>query len=192
MKLNHRLFTTRTGQFILFKYTIYALLAINVYLFSVNGTFTETIDTAAWVVILALFEWETISLKEEYSGMLEKIAIALLTLVGYGVIFFSAYSYYQESEWLDLANSVTWILVILVLQYDVHFPGHYGQSEWTARNSIKIALYAALFVFAIIWGVQGEALDFYDSFLWILSFFVIEMNVFNFEHRFIEEDHREE
>jgi hypothetical protein len=78
MKLNHRLFTTRTGQFILFKYTIYTLLAINIYLFSINGTFTETIDTAAWMVILALFEWETISLKEEYSGMLEKIAIALL------------------------------------------------------------------------------------------------------------------
>lgn len=188
MKLNHRLFTTRTGQFILFKYTIYALLAINIYLFSVNGTFTETIDTAAWVVILALFEWETISLKEEYSGILEKILITLLTLAGYGVIFFSAYSYYQESEWLDLVNSITWILVILVLQYDVYFPGHYGQNEWTARNSIKIALYAALFVFAIIWGIQGEALDFYDSFLWILSFFVIEMNVFNFEHRFIEEN----
>lgn len=187
MKLNHRLFTTRTGQFILFKYTIYALLAINIYLFSVNGTFTETIDTAAWVVILALFEWETISLKEEYSGILEKILITLLTLAGYGVIFFSAYSYYLESEWLDLVNSITWILVILVLQYDVYFPGHYGQSEWTARNSIKITLYAALFIFALLWGIQGEALDFYDSFLWILSFFVIEMNVFNFEHKFIEE-----
>ena len=188
MKPNHRLFTTRTGQFILFKYTIYILLAINIYLFSINGTFTETIDTAAWVIILALFEWETISLKEAYSGMFEKVAITLLTLVGYGVIFFSAYSYYQESEWLDLANSITWILVILVLQYDVYFPGHYGHNEWTARNILKIALYGSLFVFSIIWGVQGEALDFYDSFLWILSFFVIEMNVFNFEHRFVEEE----
>jgi hypothetical protein len=188
LKLNHRLFTTRTGQFILFKYTIYTLLAINIYLFAINGTFTETIDTAAWVLILALFEWETISLKEAYSGMFEKVAITLLTLIGYGVIFFSAYSYYQESEWLDLANSITWILVILVLQYDVYFPGHYGHNEWTARNILKIALYGSLFVFAIIWGVQGEALDFYDSFLWISSFFVIEMNVFNFEHRFVEEE----
>jgi hypothetical protein len=188
LKLNHRLFTTRTGQFILFKYTIYTLLAINIYLFAINGTFTETIDTAAWVLILALFEWETISLKEAYSGMFEKVAITLLTLIGYGVIFFSAYSYYQESEWLDLANSITWILVILVLQYDVYFPGHYGHNEWTARNILKIALYGSLFVFAIIWGIQGEALDFYDSFLWILSFFVIEMNVFNFEHRFVEEE----
>ncbi|MBD3810382.1 MAG: hypothetical protein IE884_07775 [Sulfuricurvum sp.] len=44
---SHRLFTTRTGQFILFKYTIYTLLAFNIYLFAMNGTFTETIDTAA-------------------------------------------------------------------------------------------------------------------------------------------------
>jgi hypothetical protein len=185
MHLNHRLFTTRTGQFILFKYTIYTLLAINIYLFAINGTFTETIDTAAWVVILALFEWETISLKEQYSGWGEKITLTLLTLIGYGVIFYSSYSYFQESEWLDLANSITWILVILVLQYDVYFPGHYDHSEWTIRNIIKIALYVALFVFAITWGIQGEVLDFYDSFLWILSFFVIEMNVFNFEHRFL-------
>ncbi|MBD3807047.1 hypothetical protein [Sulfuricurvum sp.] len=62
---SHRLFTTRTGQFVLFKYTIYTLLAFNIYLFAMNGTFTETIDTAAWVAILALFEWETHHLKEE-------------------------------------------------------------------------------------------------------------------------------
>ena len=184
----HRLFTTKTGQFILFKYMIYALLTFNIYLFAMNGTFTETIETAAWVVILALFEWETYHLKEEHWSVIEKGIISVLSFFGYSVVLFSCYSYFIEAEWLDFINSLTWIFVILVLQYDIYFPGHYGKSEWTARNILKFTLYGALFVFAVIWGVQGEALDFYDAFLWMLSFFVIEMNVFNFEHRFVEED----
>lgn len=185
---SHRLFTTRTGQFILFKYMIYALLAFNIYLFAMNGTFTETIDTAAWVIILGLFEWETRHLKEEHWSIFEKGVITLLSVFGYSVIVYSCYSYFIETEWLDFANALTWILVVLVLQYDIYFPGHYGKSEWTARNILKFGLYGALFVFAVMWGLEGEALDFYDAFLWILSFFVIEMNIFNFEHRFVEED----
>jgi hypothetical protein len=188
----HRLFTTKTGQFVLFKYMVYSLLAFNVYLYAKSGTFTETIDTAAWVVILGLFEWETLSIRQEHWGKIEKGVISLLSLFGYSVVLYSGYSYFIEKEWLDFVNSVTWILVILVLQYDIYFPGHYGQSEWTARNIIKFALYAALFVFAVLWGIQGEALDFYDAFLWILSFFVIEMNIFNFEHRLVEESHKGE
>lgn len=184
----HRLFTTKTGQFILFKYMIYALLTFNIYLFAINGTFTETIETAAWVVILALFEWETYHLNEEHWSIVEKGIISVLSFFGYSVVLFSCYSYFIEAEWLDFINSLTWIFVILVLQYDIYFPGHYAKSEWTARNILKFTLYGALFTFAVIWGIQGEALDFYDAFLWILSFFVIEMNVFNFEHRFVAED----
>ena len=184
----HRLFTTKTGQFILFKYMIYALLTFNIYLFAINGTFTETIETAAWVVILALFEWETYHLNEEHWSFIEKGIISILSFFGYSVVLFSCYSYFIEAEWLDFINSLTWIFVILVLQYDIYFPGHYAKSEWTVRNILKFTLYGALFMFAVIWGIQGEALDFYDAFLWILSFFVIEMNVFNFEHRFVAED----
>lgn len=85
----HRLFTTKTGQFILFKYMIYALLTFNIYLFAINGTFTETIETAAWVVILALFEWETYHLNEEHWSFIEKGIISILSFFGYSVVLFS-------------------------------------------------------------------------------------------------------
>ncbi len=59
----------------------------------------------------------------------------------------------------------------------------------TVRNAVKIALYAALVVYAVIWAVQEFAsggslvglLDFYDAALWIVCFSVIELNVFDFE-----------
>ncbi len=195
MKINRRFLTSRSGQFILFKYTVYSFLAFNIYLYALNGSFTETIDTAAWVVLLGVFEWEThssLSLSSDYSGWTEKWILGILGTAAYLVILYSAYCYYEEAEWLDVANSVTWLLVILALQYDVYFPGNFHKTEWAIRNWTKAILYTALLVFAIMWGMQGEVLDFYDAFLWMLSFVVIEMNVFNFEHRFIEEDHREE
>jgi len=183
LKLPLRYLTSRTGQFILFKYTVYALLAFNVYLFAIHGTFTETIDTAAWVIILALFEWETRSMGKPYSGKTEPLVLALLSIFGYSVILYSCYSYFIEHEWLDFANALTWILVVLVLQYDVYFPGHRSRIKWVLHNIVKSFLYAGLLVFAVLWGIEGEILDFYDAFLWILSFVVIELNVFNFEHK---------
>lgn len=45
--------------FVLFKWAIYSLLAANVALYAASGTSTETVDTAAWVLLLLLFEWET-------------------------------------------------------------------------------------------------------------------------------------
>lgn len=180
--------STRTGQFVLFKYTVYALLAFNVYLYALSGTFTETIDTAAWVVILGLFEWETRSMgKIDAPGRLEQTLIALLSVFGYGVIGYSCYSYFMEHEWLDFANSLTWILVVVMLQYELYVQKRYSNTEWQVRNGIKLTLYGALLVFALIWGIEGEVLDFYDAFLWMLSFVVIELNVFNFEHRFVED-----
>jgi len=186
LKLTLRYLTSRTGQFILFKYTVYSLLAFNIYLFAINGTFTETIDTAAWVVILGLFEWETRSMGKTYTGKTEPLILALLSVFGYSVILYSCYSYFIEQEWLDFANALTWILVVIVLQYDVYFPRHQSRIKWVIHNLIKTLLYTGLLIFAVLWGLDGEILDFYDAFLWILSFVVIELNVFKFEHKMVE------
>jgi hypothetical protein len=35
----------------------------------------------------------------------------------------------------------------------------------------------------VLWGLKGDVLDFYDAFLWILCFFVVELNVLNFEEQ---------
>ncbi len=187
MQFDPRMLTTRTGRFILFKYVVYTLLLVNVYLFAVNGTFTETTDSAAWLLILGLFEWETRSIGNgRHAGRLESAALVLLSIVGYAVILYACYRYYAEREWLDFANSFVWILVALILEYDVLVPGNYSKLGWLSRNVAKTVLYGALLVFAVIWGVLGDVLDFYDAFLWIVAFVVIEMNIFGFEHSLVE------
>ncbi|HPY41640.1 MAG TPA: hypothetical protein PLM98_14045, partial [Thiolinea sp.] len=50
----------------IFKWGVYALLAINVFLFFLHQTFIEGLETLAWVVLLLLFEWETSQLDKPY------------------------------------------------------------------------------------------------------------------------------
>ena len=169
-----------------FKWSIYSLLAINIVLFFVHQTFTEGLETLAWVCLLLLFEWETTQLGKPYINNWEKYAIHAGRFIAYVGILYSAYDYMTpeyraENGSLDMYNSLTWLGVVILLEYDVYAEGLYGRVEWIIRNALKVILYAALFVYAAIWGYQGAFLDFYDAALWIICFFAIELNIFKFE-----------
>jgi hypothetical protein len=91
--------------------------------------------------------------------------------------------YVTQGMWLDAANASLWVLVTAALLYDMYAPGEFGETEWRIRNGIKFSLYGALCVVAVLWGLNGDVLNFYDAFLWILCFFVVELNVVNFEEQ---------
>ncbi|MCA3555405.1 hypothetical protein [Aestuariivirga sp.] len=176
-------------HFRLFKFTVYALLTFNILLFFIHGTLHEAIDSLGWVILLATFEYESTSLEEVYSSHFEKWALFAVQCLGYGLAMFATWRYIGEGEWVDVLNSVTWLLVCAVLAYDVYSPGDYDGFEWKVRNGIKTLLYTILVAVAVWWGYEGlqhEAglvglLDFYDAALWIACFAVIELNVFDFE-----------
>lgn len=98
--------------FQLFKYSVYLLLSMNIYHFFVedfsassqtfsNGisagqiieAFTATIDTAAWVVLLLLFELETYVLDDDKIKGWVKWSIDLLSILCYVFIIYSFYGY---------------------------------------------------------------------------------------------------
>lgn len=169
-----------------FKWGVYALLAINVVLFFLHETFIEGLETLAWVVLLLLFEWETSQLDKPYVNNWEKYAIHIGRFIAYAVIVYSAYEYatpeYRaEHGPLDMYNSLTWLGIVALLEYDVYAGGLYGKFEWRLRNTLKFVLYALLFVYAGMWAYEGGMLDFYDASLWIICFFAIELNIFKFE-----------
>lgn len=184
--------SSRSGslRFAIFKYTVFALLAFNIYLFMVHATLHEAVDSIGWVILLGTFEYETTSLHQEYSSPIEKYALLAAQTFAYVLVLYATYHYYTHGQWLDLANSIVWLLVCAALLYDVHAPGEYGGAEWRVRNVLKGLLYAALVGFALWWGYEGATeedsrlhglLNFYDAFLWILCFAVIELNVFDHE-----------
>ena len=259
----------RSRIFQLFKYTVYALLTVNVYLFFSeewaasafrfsNGItlseiiegFTASIDTAAWVVLLLMFELETYVLDDEHFTPrvtwtlhgLRAICSTFIVYSFYGylskLLFFSgaavlpnitdlcalvdgtwAYAVdYDEYEtlsaancaamssansfvqfpgmstavdqvgyrdiiglaWVDVINSAVWLLVVIVLEIDVRLQERDKLRGIALRlsNISKYILYSILLLAAIYWGIKGDFVDFWDAFLWLVAFVLIELNVF--------------
>lgn len=85
----------------------------------------------------------------------------------------------QRLAWTDVINALAWILVVLVLEMDVRLIEAERFEGAIVRVSLvlKVLLYATLFVAAVYWGFNGDFVDFWDAFLWLLAFFAIEMNV---------------
>jgi hypothetical protein len=81
---------------------------------------------------------------------------------------------------VDIINAGTWLVIVLLLQIEVWLQ----LKNLLTDHLMKIAkiskgfLYAALFVCAIYWGINGTFLDFWDAFLWLVAFIFIELNIF--------------
>ena len=78
-------------------------------------------------------------------------------------------------------NSAAWILVVLILQFDIvmQLKGQLNKHIMRVSGVIKALLYSVLLFVAGYWGVEGDFIDFLDAFLWLSGFFIIELNVLN-------------
>lgn len=105
-----------------FKYTIYCLLALNIYLFfseeylasievfgdsltlgNLTEAFSATIDTAAWVVLLLIFELETAVIPDEKLESGLKWVLLGLKAVAYGFIVWAFWGY--AAKWGYLGHT---------------------------------------------------------------------------------------
>ncbi|MYJ22174.1 MAG: hypothetical protein F4101_02060 [Nitrospira sp. SB0673_bin_12] len=211
----------KLNWFSVFKYLVYAALIANVALFfkddweaaahvfqdslpfaRIIEGFAASIDTAAWVILLLLFELETCQLSDEVLARPIGLVIRGLRVLCYGVIVYAFTGYLSKAlgfglyvpagvadagtlvqatrlAWVDVVNSGTWLLILALLELDVR-PGVKGLfASWfaTARRLAKYLLYAVIAGTAMYWGLFGTFLDFWDAFLWIAAFVFIERNV---------------
>ena len=198
--------------FQIFKYVVYTLLAMNIYWFYAaeglaakvqfpNGfgiwvmieAYAATIDTAAWVALLLMFELETYVLEDEHFTRAVARSLHSLRTICYAFIVYAFYGYIahllaldgaQENTitlaWLDVINSAVWLLVVIVLEIDVRLQerNRYEGAALYVSNAIKVVLYALLLLAAIYWGMNGDFVDFWDAFLWLVAFVFIELNIF--------------
>ena len=257
----------KSNWFQLFKYLVYLLISINVvqffredYLASAYtfrqgisweqfaNAYATTIDSAAWLILLLMFEMETYVIPDDklvgktrwslnligalcfffiiqaFLGYHEKYT----TIDAYAVSAFvtacsavdTVQSYVVEfdeymdltatncaaivgTEWYthtdnsilasgemlarmksmaltDVINAGTWIIIVIVLQIDVllQIRGNLTEKLYRINIYIKAALYLVLFGAAVYWGYLSALLDFWDAMLWIIAFFFIELNLF--------------
>jgi len=264
----HSLVSTQT-LYKTFKYAVYVSLTLNIFLFfqeeslATQQTFSQgigvadiiqgfaaTIDTAAWVFLLIIFELTTSILSTHtLSKSRIKLSFFAVRIFCYGFILYSFYGYVtkmllingvspflvndactligqnfsvidnldeypplsyencallkgqdlftldgqaiigsaqqwiaiQRLTWVDVINSMAWILIVLVLELDIRLRRMQKFSKFMLMISrvIKLLLYSAVLLAAIYWGFLGDFLDFWDAFLWLVAFFFIEMNLFS-------------
>jgi len=86
----------------------------------------------------------------------------------------------QYLAWVDVINAAVWLLVVLVLEFDVWLQerNRFEGVSLQISNAAKFILYSLLLLAAIYWGVKGDFIDFWDAFLWLVAFVFIELNVF--------------
>lgn len=92
--------------------------------------------------------------------------------------------------WVDVINAAVWILVVIVLEFDVRLQEN-DQLVGTAlriSKASKFVLYSLLLVAAIYWGFKGDFIDFWDAFLWLVAFVFIELNVFEWRQETLEDE----
>jgi hypothetical protein len=80
----------------------------------------------------------------------------------------------------EVVNGGTWLLVVIMLWIDVYLQirGQLSPHLYRISAMIKVFLYLILIGAAIIWWSYGNFMDFWDAFIWIIAFFFIEMNIF--------------
>ncbi len=80
----------------------------------------------------------------------------------------------------DIINASDWLLIVILLEVEVwlQLKGLLSSRLLIANKITKGLLYAVLFACAIYWGIDGDFLDFWDAFLWLVAFVFIEMNIF--------------
>lgn len=85
--------------------------------------------------------------------------------------------------WVDVINSAAWVSVVMMLEFDVHIQlGNVKSALWSRYNKwVKATVYSVILVCAIYWGVTGNFVEFWDAFLWIVAFVLIEMNMFEWQ-----------
>ena len=81
---------------------------------------------------------------------------------------------------VDIVNAGDWLLVVAFLEVEVFLQINQRlTNRMVATNTyIKAVLYGLLLVCAVYWGINGDFLDFWDAFLWLVAFVFIELNIF--------------
>jgi hypothetical protein len=162
------------------KALVYAALLANVGAFmwdSRDWLAPKAVDQIGWVLILAVFEWETRRLARGEALTRISAPALVVELAGYGCALFALVHYVAIRDLVEIANATAWLAISALIWLDLFRPDGAGN---LMRASLRWVLYTITLACALLWGVNGAWLDFWDAAIWIVCFFAIEINIFGF------------
>ena len=165
-----------TSWFRAFKAIVYLALLANVGAFFVaadSWRAPKAIDQIGWIIILAVFEWETRRLHRGVALTRISGGALLAELAGYGCALYALGHYITLRDPVEIANAAAWLAISALIWIDLFHPATAAR-----RRVLRWLLYAITLACAAWWGLVGAWLDFWDAAIWIICFFVIEINIF--------------
>lgn len=95
----------------------------------------------------------------------------------------------QKMGWVDICNSFVWIFVVLLIEIEIWMQNkdRFGSKILERVRQFKTFLYLVLIINAIIWSSTGYFIYSWDAFLWIFGFWVIELNLAEWERDRLQE-----
>ena len=199
---------SRENLFRLFKYSVYAALTLNVYLFfaeewaatahrfadgvamsDIIEGFAASIDTAAWVVLLLMFELETYVLDDEQFTPRTTWTLHGLRAVCYAFIIYSFYGYLMKLIFVQEAVALPNVSDLCTLvngqwAYAIDFDEY---EILTTANCTTMSSASAFHQYQGITAVVDQRglidiirlawVDVINSAVWLLVVFVLEIDV---------------
>ena len=194
--------------FQLFKYVVYALLAFNVYLFwseevlaaavqfpngvataNLIDAYAATIDTAAWVVLLLMFELETYVLEDHHYSPAVTWSLQSVRVLCYTFIIYAFYGYivnltfiYQATPFGQLSDLCTllsdgWLYAVDLDEYAELTAANCGTFS-DAGTFLRFAGMPAVVDAAGLSDIRNLAwVDVINSAVWLLVVLVLEIDV---------------
>ncbi len=198
----------RDRIFQLFKYSVYALLTLNIYLFFVEEwaasphrfadglaiseiieAFAATIDTAAWVILLLMFELETYVLEDRHMSKRVTWTLHGLRIFCYVFIVYAAYGYLVKLIYLygaaplpgvsDICTLVDgqWAYAVDFDEYEILTAANCG--SFSAANSFLQypGVLAVVDRAGLVDIIRLAWVDVINSEVWLLVVLVLEVDV---------------
>jgi hypothetical protein len=89
----------------------------------------------------------------------------------------------QKLGWVDVSNASAWLLIVLIFQIEIMLQqaDKLTKIALTICTGSKILLYLVLAVNAIYWTIYSAFIDYWDAWLWLLAFVLIDLNLLGWE-----------
>lgn len=87
--------------------------------------------------------------------------------------------------WIDVSNAGVWLLVVLFMEWEIMLAlkDALSKRRLIIFKAIKGTLYLILLGNAIYWNIYGAFIDYWDAYLWLLAFVMIDLNVFEWDDK---------
>lgn len=186
------LFAVRAVCYLFICYSLYGYLSRYLSVLSVEAFAVEDICTlvqSEFTYMVNLNDYQPIS--AEWCGELQ--GQPMVRLVGTHIVGSSdSYQVIHNLAMVDVFNASAWVLIVAILELDVYLQTrHQLKGPFVIMSGwIKIGLYLTLLACAIYWWIDGDFLDFWDAFLWLIAFVFIEMNIFEWQRELDEQNAR--